>query len=240
MVDLHCHLLPAVDDGPRTLEESVAYAATAAAAGTHTIVATPHVELVDVRSLPERVRDVQAALDEAGVPIRVLCGGELKPQSLPELGDEELDVIAHGPADARWLLYEVPFRGVDDAFVDGARELWARGFELLLAHPERSRDVLDGGIDAIDALRRGGARVAANVGPLLGVEGDRREAAARELLARGVPDVIATDAHPPSRPFTLAQGAELAGAGALARRLTADEPARLLAQGIRAPTRRAA
>jgi protein-tyrosine phosphatase len=243
VVDLHCHLLPAVDDGPRTLDESVAYAAAAAAAGTRTIVATPHVEQVDVRSLPDRVREVRAALAEAGVPIDVVCGGELKPESIPELSDDDLDVIAHGPDGARWLLYEVPFRGVGDAFLDGAHELWARGFGLLLAHPERSRDVLDDGIDAIDALRRRGARVAANVGPLLGAEGATREANAHELLARGVPDLIATDAHPPSRPYTLAQGGEIAAAIAgrpgVAHRLTAEAPARLLAEGIRAPRRSA-
>jgi protein-tyrosine phosphatase len=243
VVDLHCHLLPGVDDGPRTLEQSVAYAAAAAAAGTRTIVATPHVEVVDVRSLPGRVAEVQAALDEAGVAIDVRCGGELKPESVPELADDELELIAHGPPGARWLLYEVPFRGLDQAFVDGAHELRARGFGVLMAHPERSRDVLGSRLPALEELRRTGARVAANVAPLLGDEGPEREANARELLRRGVPDVIATDAHAPDRPFTLPQGAAAAaavtGRPELARRLTAEEPARLLAEGI-GPARRGA
>jgi tyrosine-protein phosphatase YwqE len=59
--DLHCHLLPGVDDGPRTMAESLEYAAGAVAAGTTTIVATPHVELVDVAQLPDRVRTLRAA-----------------------------------------------------------------------------------------------------------------------------------------------------------------------------------
>src|SRR4051794_33468349 len=119
------------------MEETVAYAAAAAAAGTTTIVATPHVERVDVRELPDRVRAVRAALAAAGVDLDVRRGGEIKPVSVGELGQDELELIAHGPAGARWLLYEVPFTGPDEEFLAGARELRGRGFGLLLAHPER-------------------------------------------------------------------------------------------------------
>jgi protein-tyrosine phosphatase len=242
--DLHCHLLPGVDDGPDTMAESVAYAAAAAAAGTGTIVATPHVELVDVRELPDRVRSLRAALVEAGIALDVRCGGELKPFSIPGLSDADLDLIAHGPPDARWLLYEVPFHGADEEFVAGARELRARGFGLLLAHPERSRGMLDeGGLPVIEGLLGEGALVAANAGPLLGREGAERRNAAEALLRRGVPAVVATDAHPRRRPYTLAMAAgaveRASGRPELARRLAAETPARLLAQGLGA-SRRAA
>ena len=242
--DLHCHLLPGVDDGPDTMAESVEFAAAAAAAGTGTIVATPHVELVDVRELPDRVRAIRAALDEAGVALDVRCGGELKPFSIPDLSDADLDLIAHGPPGARWLLYEVPFHGADDEFVAGARELRDRGFGLLLAHPERSRGMLDGGgLAVIEALLDDGALVAANAGPLLGREGAERGHAAEALLRRGVPAVVATDAHPPRRPYTLAMASQAieraTGRPELARRLAAEAPARLLAEGLGA-SRRAA
>src|SRR3954451_13116855 len=151
--DLHCHLLPGVDDGPDTMAETLEYAATAAAAGTTTIVATPHVELVDVTEIPERVDALRAALAAEGIALDVHSGGELKPFSIPKLSDADLEVIAHGPPGARWLLYEVPFGGPDDEFVAGARELRDRGFGLLLAHPERSRGMVDdGGLAIIEAL----------------------------------------------------------------------------------------
>src|SRR4051794_34944702 len=153
------------------MTETVAYAAAAAAAGTTTIVATPHVELVDVRELPDRVRTVRAELEAEGVALDVRCGGELKPFSIADLAQDELELIAHGPAGARWLLYEVPFHGPDDDFVAGARELRARGFGLLLAHPERSKGMLESGLAVIESLVGEGALVAANVGPLLGREG---------------------------------------------------------------------
>lgn len=229
-VDLHCHLLPAVDDGPATLDESIAYARAAAAAGTGTIVATPHVEQVDVRSLPERVDEVRSALAAEGVDLRAEVGGELKPESIGVLDQEELEIIAHGPRGARWLLYEVPFRGVGDAFVDGAHELRERGFGLLLAHPERSRGILEEGIDRLDPLIRDGALVAANVGPLSGRESEPRRLAARHILERGMVDVVATDAHPPRRPYQLEDVARMTGDAQA--RLTCDAPARLLREGI--------
>jgi protein-tyrosine phosphatase len=235
--DLHCHLLPGVDDGPDTIEESLEYSAAAVAAGTRTIVATPHVELVDVTELPERVGELRAALAAEGVDLDVRCGGELKPFSIPDLSDAGLDLIAHGPPGARWLLYEVPFHGADDEFVAGADELQARGFGLLLAHPERSRDMVHGGgLAVIERLLRDGAAVAANTGPLLGREGGDRRRAAEHLLRRCIPTVVATDAHAPSRPYTLAQAAEaverVTGRADLAQRLAAEAPARLLVEGL--------
>jgi protein-tyrosine phosphatase len=242
--DLHCHLLPGVDDGPDTIEESLAYAAAAVAAGTRTIVATPHVELVDVAELPDRVGELRSALAAEGVDLDVRCGGELKPFSIPSLSDADLDLIAHGPPGARWLLYEVPFHGADDEFVAGARELQARGFGLLLAHPERSRDMVHGGgLAVVERLLRGGAVVAANTGPLIGREGGDRGRAAEHLLRQCIPTVVATDAHAPNRPYTLAQAAEaverVTGRADLARRLAVEAPARLLDEGL-AVGRRAA
>jgi protein-tyrosine phosphatase len=239
-VDLHCHLLPGVDDGPETLDETVAYAAAVAAAGTTTIVATPHVELVDVAELPDRVQEVRDALRAEGIELRVEVGGELKPQSIGDLDADELEIIAHGPAGARWVLYEVPFEGVDGGggpgFLAGARELRDRGYGLLLAHPERSKDILPAGLEALGPELLAGAVIAANVGPLTSRETAERHAASLEILRRGMVGVIATDAHAPQRPWTSAEGraAVLAATGdaELADGLTSSNPAALLRDGI--------
>jgi protein-tyrosine phosphatase len=233
-VDLHCHLLPGVDDGPQHLDESVEYARAAVAAGTGTIVATPHVEKVVVSSLPERVEGVRAALASEGIDLRVEVGGELKPYSIGSLRQEELEIIAHGPPDARWVLYEVPFRGIDDEFLDGAHELRRRGFGILLAHPERSRDFLaNEGLAALDPLLATGAKIAANVGPLSGREAEPRWRAAKFLLERGAIDVIATDAHPPRRSYQLQDVMGMTGAEH--ERLTALTPAALVRDGLHTP-----
>ncbi len=228
-VDLHCHLLPGVDDGADTLEQSVAYARAALAAGTGTIVATPHAELVTVRELPDRVAALRAALAEEGLDLRVEVGGELKPESVGVLAADELEVLAHGPPGRRWLLYEVPFGGVDDAFLDGARELGERGYGLLLAHPERSRGLITaGGLARLEPLLAGGrARFEVNVGPLTGREQPERQAAARHVVERGLAAVVATDAHPPRRPFQLAEAR-----GRVADTAFTTAPAALLAHGL--------
>jgi protein-tyrosine phosphatase len=226
-VDLHCHLLPAVDDGPDRLEESVEYAREAVARGTGTIVATPHVEQVDVSTIADRVREVQGALDAEGIDLRVVPGGELKPASIGELDAEELELLAHGPPDARWLLYEVPFSGVGEEFLDGARELRERGYGLLLAHPERSRGFLETGAALLDPLVAAGALFAVNVGPLTGHEKVERTEAARQLAATGMAHLVATDAHPPRRPYQLADAEAWVGRAAFT-----DVPARLLSEGV--------
>src|SRR4051812_11496878 len=113
------------------MSETVAYAAAAVAAGTTTIVATPHVEVVDVRELPDRVGAVRAELEAEGIDLDVRCGGEIKPFSVGDLDQDELELVAHGPPGARWVLYEVPFHGPDEEFLAGARELRERGFGLL-------------------------------------------------------------------------------------------------------------
>jgi protein-tyrosine phosphatase len=236
VIDLHCHLLPGVDDGPATMEESLEYALTASRAGTRCIVATPHVEHVDVTELPDRVAELREALAGAGIDLRVECGGELKPYSIPDLSQAELETIAHGPPGRRWLLLEVPFRGLGHSLLDGAAELRARGFSHpVLAHPERA----DGFRDSVPVLRdqvEHGAAIQMNVGPLTGGESPERENAARRLLRTGLPMALATDAHPPSRPYTLEQGRRLAvesGADeALAARLVDDGPRALLDTGL--------
>ena len=235
MIDLHCHLLPGVDDGPATLDETLDYVRRAAREGTEAIVATPHVEHVEVGELPERVREVRRALAEEGIELDVECGGELKPFSLPSLSDEELDVMAHGPPGRRWVLLEVPFRGLGDELLQGVAELRRRGFAALLAHPERASS-FRASIPVLREQVERGARIQMNVGPLTGAESPSREDAARRLLRTGLAAALATDAHPPGRPYTLRLGRELAiesGASeADALRLVGDGPRALLEQGL--------
>ena len=235
MIDLHCHLLPGVDDGPDTLEETLAYALEAVRTGTERIVATPHVEHVWVRELPDRVRELREALAREGIELEVDCGGELKPYSIPSLDQEELELIAHGPPGARWVLLEVPFRGLGEDLLEGAEELRRRGFAVLLAHPERSAGIA-GALPLLEEEVERGGRIQMNVGPLAGAESPERERVATRLLGTGLPYALATDAHPPGRPYTLRQGIELARERGLAEadavRLVSDNPRSLLYDGI--------
>src|SRR4051794_36716293 len=153
-VDLHFHLLPGVDDGPETMEDSLELARAAVEEGTGTVVATPHVRpdfVTDVAALPEVVNLVRAELEREGIPLGVRCGGELGHEMVGRLPQPELDLIAQGPPGARWLLVEAPFAAMAGGFHDALEELRDRGFGVVIAHPERSSDAA---LDGSGGLRR--------------------------------------------------------------------------------------
>ena len=249
-VDLHFHLLPGVDDGPTDMADTLDLARAAVSDGCRGVVATPHVRhdaVSDVLFLPELVAEVRAALADAQIGLDVHQGGELDHRLAGQLSQHELETIAQGPRGARWLLLETPFEGMSEGFHDASTELRARGFGILLAHPERSADViLDGGA----GLRRelaGGALTQITAASLLGGHGTEAHVAAVGRLAQGLVSLIASDAHGPTRPPALGKARRLLavdlGNDALARSLTADAPRRMLARGLRprpAPVPRAA
>src|SRR5919202_1015683 len=142
-VDLHCHLLPGIDDGARTTSDALRHAGRLAAEGVRDVACTPHVKRsffpdVHLEELAERRRALQAAIDAQGLGVRVHPGGELAHEEALVLTPAELALIAQGPPGARWLLLECPFAGLDDEFEAAAARLGGLGYGLLLAHPERA------------------------------------------------------------------------------------------------------
>jgi protein-tyrosine phosphatase len=240
-VDLHLHLLPAIDDGPVDEAASLAFAARLAAEGVHEATVTPHVGHPDypfeIASIPPRTRALQAALDRAGIPLRLHPGGELHPQAAASLGPEELEVVAHGPGGARWVLLEAPFAGVDAGFLAACRHVRAHGFGLLIAHPERAAGLSTGGLALLRGELEAGALLQVNACSLLGVHGDEAHGAAVELVTSGLAYVVASDGHgSPGRAHSLRAGAEalraLGASAVQSRRLTAANPRFLLDHGI--------
>jgi protein-tyrosine phosphatase len=242
LVDLHFHLLHGVDDGPADLEESLDLARAAVHAGTGTVVATPHVRpdlgTTDAREILERVREVRSALAAGGIPLTVECGGELGHEMAFDLKADELDLLAQGPPGARWLLVETPFHGIGEDFHAATAELRARGFGVLVAHPERSADAAIGDERDLRSELAAGSKAQLNALSLTGGHGEDARRAAWELLHEGLIDVVASDAHGPTRPPALRMAREtlLDGGGlapAAAHALVATAPRELLARGMR-------
>jgi protein-tyrosine phosphatase len=241
--DIHFHLLPGLDDGPASLEESVELARMAVVDGTGTIVATPHVSSfypTDVTSLPERVREVQDRLRKKRVSIKVCCGGELAPEMVARLSHAELEMIALGPSGHRWLLLEAPLTGFNNTFAEAASELRGHGFGIVVAHPERSLGSVESRWPLLDGELRAGGALQVNAWSLAGLNGERARSNALRLLHAAPLVAVASDAHGPERApaLRLALGA-LSGLGeADTARFVAAAPRALLEHGL--PARRPA
>ena len=113
MIDLHSHILPGLDDGPPTMEGSLELARAAVAAGTRTILATPHINddpRVDPALIAAGIVELRAALAAAEIPLEVLPGGEIAIWRLIDLDDDTLRALALGGGP--YLLVESPFSPV--------------------------------------------------------------------------------------------------------------------------------
>jgi protein-tyrosine phosphatase len=239
--EIHFHLLPGVDDGPATLEESLELARMALRDGTLTIVTTPHVCDVEVGELKERVRRLRLELAAARLPIELMCGGEVNPADVLQLSDEELAVVAQGPPGKRWVLLESLHDGAPESFAAAAEELRRRGFGIVIAHPERSAPLDHGRASVIRDEVAAGAWLQVNGMSITGGYGETVKRAALELLAGEWPVVISSDAHSQTRPPCLSDAAHVArqaGVDPCRIRQAADHgPRHLLDAGLpRTPT----
>ena len=239
-VDLHLHLLPGVDDGARDLRESLRHAAKLSREGTHEALVTPHVAHpsydVEVGSLSRRTAELQRAIECEGIRLRLHPGGEIHPQRAAALSARELDLVAQGPPGSRWVLLEAPFDGIDQRFIETAGSIRARGFRLVIAHPERATGLLWDGMPRLRTLVASGAVLQVNVCSLVGKNGAEAREAAEILLRKRLAYLLASDGHPGGREQTLRQGFELArkvGVSAVqAWQLTQSNPRFLLRHGL--------
>jgi protein-tyrosine phosphatase len=237
--DIHFHILPGVDDGPSSMDESVALAAAAVADGTRIVVATPHVRsgfITDVSDLPDRVRELSERLAREGIGLAVRRGAELGHDMVGRLSQAELDSIAHGPPGGRWLLVETPFVALGGEFTAATDELRDRGFAVVIAHPERARGPA-GAVLRYELDR--GSLLQVNAWSLVGRHGPEAYEKSQEMLRAGTVGLIASDAHGGRRQPALTLGVAACGQAGLgahdAQRLAGAVPHRLLERGLAVP-----
>lgn len=137
--DLHCHILPGIDDGALDVEDALAMARQAEGAGIEAVCATPHIRHdhdVRIAELPGRIASLEAALAGAGCGTRILAGGEVAVTALERLRPDELLATTLGGA-GRWILLEPAPGPLDDRLQRAVEALGERGLRALIAHPER-------------------------------------------------------------------------------------------------------
>ncbi len=212
-VDLHCHILPGIDDGARDLDDAVAMARQAQNDGIGAICATPHIRHdhdVRIGELPDRLGELAAAVRANGCPTEILPGGEVAVTALAGLSDAELAAVSLGGS-GRWILLEPAPGPLDDGLDAAVEALRARGYHALIAHPERhgSRDMVARLARLIDR----GALVQVTAALLT----DPGAQPAMLGLARaGVVHVLSSDSHSSHAGRPVALAAALAALGTVA------------------------
>jgi protein-tyrosine phosphatase len=230
VIDLHSHVLPGVDDGPRTMDGSLDILRAAAADGIRRLAATPHVRRdypTRAEEMELRVAEVNDAATAAGIDVEVLPGGELDLAFAQSLPDETLQRFGLG-GNPHLLLLEFPYYGWPLELRHVVFGLGLRGFTVVLAHPERNADV-QAQPQRLRELVDAGVLVQITAASIDGRLGRTVESTARALVDEGLAHLIASDAHAPAiRAAGMAAAARALG-GTLGRWLTSDVPAALVA-----------
>ena len=199
MTDLHCHILPGVDDGAPDLTEALNMARLAAESGVDTVVATPHCNLpgsgrpnyLDT-GLMERVETLRQAIGAEGIPLKLCAGAEVF--CTPALGallDQRRLMTLAG---SRYLLMEFYFDESPEFITECLETVTARGMIPVVAHPERYEAVQRFPGHIPEWFSRGYV-IQLNKGSILGRLGSRAQTAARWILRRGLAHTVASDAH---------------------------------------------
>jgi len=236
MIDIHCHLLPGIDDGAVDLDDALAMAQIAVNAGTTHMVVTPHIHPGRWDNAAEAISrsasEFSAALRARDIPLAIGYAAEvrltdqvfkqLEEQSIPFFGQVEGYHV---------MLLEFPHGQV----LPGSEKLTAwllrQGIRPLLAHPERNKEIMTTPSRLRPFIDQG-CLVQVTAGSLVGRFGARAMEVARYLLDNGQIDLIASDGH-----NTKARRPDLSEAAAYivenygeakARKLTHDEPWRLV------------
>lgn len=234
MIDVHCHLLPGIDDGAKCIEDSLAMARIAYADGIRTIACTPHiypgVYENDAIGIAAHIAALQAELDAADIALALTIGADahLTPQLLGRLQGGTAPTLGG----TRYFLLEPPHHVAPPYFEDQVATFVAAGLVPVITHPERLTWI-DGHYEAFTRAARAGAWLQVTSGSLTGDFGSDACYWAEKLVDEGFVHVLATDAHGVrGRRPELAKGraaaAKMVGAEE-ARRMTEDRPAAILA-----------
>ncbi len=213
MIDLHCHILPGLDDGPETMEESVRMCWIAHRDGIRTIVATPH--MLDGAyqnsrtTILEGVEALVSELQTQELPIKILPGSDV------HLSEATLSLIEKGEAvtigeGGRYLLIEFPSQAIPHQAERVLFQLLSRGVTPIITHPERNLEIMKR-LDRFYEMIRMGCLGQLTAMSLTGAFGTKVRQCAERLLRLRLVHLIASDGHSENgRPPILSQAVKAA------------------------------
>ena len=197
MIDIHCHILPDIDDGAESMDEALDMARMAAMSGVTDIVATPHFRgepdyLGAVPHIKRKFEQLSEELIRWDIPVRLHLGAEVlcTPQTAKLAAMRELPTIGN----TRYVLTEFHFDESFDFMDKCLRQIASWGYDPVVAHPERYDAVYRSPQKLRDWVQRGYV-LQMNKGSVLGSLGARAERSAHELLELGFAHLFASDGH---------------------------------------------
>jgi protein-tyrosine phosphatase len=202
MIDLHCHILPDIDDGPKTWEESLQMAKLAADEGIRTLVATPHLfrnriadlkELNDREAILAKIEEFRIRLAEAQISLEVLAGCDfpLSGEGLELLQQDRVLTLNDNKC---YLLLELPDLALPPATEEICYTLQCRGITPIITHPER-HFIIQERPEKLGRLLDLGCLAQLTAGSLTGFFGRRVAKLSRSLVKKGYIHLLASDAH---------------------------------------------
>lgn len=212
MIDLHCHILPGIDDGAQTVTDSLVMAQKAIEEGIHTIVATPHHQngkyINERTSIIHQVKQLNDELQQHNIPLTILPGQEVRLYG-DLLEDYEAGKIVTLNETNKYIFIEFPSNHVPRYAEQLFYELRVKGMIPIIVHPERNAELIERP-DKLYNLVNKGALTQVTAGSLLGKFGKKIKKFSLQLVEHNLTHMIASDAHnTTSRGFHLAESYEL-------------------------------
>ncbi|WP_339060533.1 CpsB/CapC family capsule biosynthesis tyrosine phosphatase [Tepidibacillus marianensis] len=197
MIDLHCHILPNIDDGPKTIEESLLMAKSAYEDGIHTIVATPHHnngiytnEKVDVL---QYVSILNQRIQEEGLSITILPGSEIHIYAdfVSDLKEKKLLTFNN---QGKYVFLEFPYERIPVGAEQLIFDIQVSGYVPIIPHPERNKDFQNHPNKLYQFVKRG-ALTQLTASSLLGFFGKNVQSFSEKIIDHNLTHMIATDSH---------------------------------------------
>lgn len=197
MIDIHSHILPGVDDGSKSFEESIEIIKKAEENGVSDIILTPHyikgsIYHSGVRENKKILRELKAEVEKEGIPVRLYLGNEVFVESdmIQMVLDGEITTLNN----SRYLLFELPLNQEFRNFDEVINSVRSNGLVPVIAHPERYGMVHENPL-ILNEMKRIGALFQSDVGAFFGKYGKSSEKMVKLLLKHDMIDFLASDIH---------------------------------------------
>lgn len=208
MIDIHCHILPGVDDGPKTIEGSMEMARQAVEQGITKIVATPHHKNGTFDNVyKDIIKDVHLLnkeLEREGIDLEILPGQETRLYGEMVEDFEAGDLITVNDTNV-YLLVEFPSSHLPRYANKLLFDIQMQGITPIIVHPERNREIIENPSKLYQLVKEG-ALCQLTASSVTGMMGKKLKKFSLDLISHNLAHLIASDAHnTTSRPFELRQ-----------------------------------